>query len=471
MEQFQHLMNYISVNFWNIYMIGFLLGTGLLLTFLTGGIQIREFFTGAKLIIRGALRKDKSENVAGDITPFQALATTLSGVIGNGNIAGVATTIALGGPGGIVWMWATAVVGMATKFSEAFLSIKFRKTHEDGTMAGGPMYYITAGLKDIPFLKHIAIPFGVLFAVCGAWTALAGTGNVIQSNSMALAFKSQFNIPFWISGVVITSLVGMVILGGIKRIGKVAEFLIPFMILVYVATTTIILLMHIDKIPAAFAFIFKSAFSPQAAIGGFIGHSVKEAVRLGVNRGLLSNEAGMGSSPIIHSAAKTKTPMNQALIAMVDPFIDTILICTMTALTIIVTGAYTLPDSVTGSTLTSTALTTAAFNTALPYFGGMIVSLSSFLFGFSTLIGWYYIGEQCFEYLFGMRITIGYKIAFLILCFMGAILQAENLPALWDIGIVSNGIMAIPNLIALVFLSGTVRKGVKEYYQNKKANK
>ena len=472
MEWIQNFTNYIAVNFYNIYMILFILGTGFLLTIITKSIQVRKFKTGLKLIFRAALRKDQIKDVTGDISPFQALATTLSGTIGNGNIAGVATTIFLGGPGGVLWMWATGMVGMATKFSEVFLSLKHRQTHKDGSMAGGPMYYIKNGLKNIVFLKKFAIPLSIMFAVCGAWTALLGTGNMIQSNSIALAFNSQFNIPFWISGGVVTILSGMVILGGIKRIGAVAELLIPFMVIIYVSCTLIILLTNIDKIPSAFILIFKSAFSYQAAIGGFMGHTVKEAVRLGVSRGLLSNESGMGSAAIVHGAAKAKSPMNQGMIAMIGPFIDTILVCTMTALTIIITGAYMKIDPETGLTLTSTALTTNAFNSALPYFGGLVVSLSSFLFGFSTIIGWYYIGEQCFEYLFGIRITKGYKIAYLILCFIGSILQKENLPAVWDVGVVFNGLMAIPNLIALLALSNMIKKGVNQYYKiSKKSSK
>ncbi|MFC1563078.1 alanine/glycine:cation symporter family protein, partial [candidate division KSB1 bacterium] len=403
----------------------------------------------------------------GDITPFQALAATLSGVIGNGNIAGVATTITLGGPGGIVWMWATSLVGMATKFSEVLLSIKFRRTHEDGTMAGGPMYYIRNGLKDKPFIKHFAVALSIIFAVCGAVTAI-GTGNMIQSNSIALVFKSQFNIPFWFSGFVIIISVGMVVVGGIKRIGAVAEVLIPFMVFFYISCSALILIINIDKIPSALVFIIKSAFTPQAAVGGYVGHSVREAVRIGVSRGLLSNEAGNGCAPIIHGAAKTKSPINQGLIAMIDPFIDTIVVCTMTGLCIIVTGAYTKIDPETGLALTSTALTAEAFNSSIPYVGGLVISFSSFLFGYSTIIGWYYIGEQCVEYLFGIRSTKGFKVGFLSLVFLGAILQESNLPALWDIGVVSMGIMAIPNLIALIFMSLSIRKDVNEYYQSKK---
>ncbi|NVM04603.1 MAG: alanine:cation symporter family protein [Candidatus Helarchaeota archaeon] len=470
MEWIQNFTNFLAVNFYNIYMILFLLGTGLFLTIVAKCLQIREFKTGVKLISRGALRKDRTKDVTGDITPFQALAATLSGTIGNGNIAGVATTIALGGPGGILWMWATGMVGMATKFSEVFLSLKYRQTHEDGSMAGGPMYYIKNGLKNKVLLKKFAIPLSIMFAICGAWTALLGTGNMIQSNSIALAFKSQFNIPFWVSGGLVTILAGMVILGGIKRIGAVAELLIPFMLILYVSSALIILLINIDKVHSALIFIVKSSFSYQAAIGGYLGHTVKEAVSYGVSRGLLSNESGMGSAAIVHGAAKTKSPINQGMIAMIGPFIDTILVCTMTALTIIITGAYMKIDPETGLTLTSTALTTNAFNSALPYFGGLIVPLSSFLFGFSTIIGWYYIGEQCLEYLFGIRITKGYKIAYLILCFIGSILQEANLPIVWDIGVVFNGLMAIPNLIALLALSNTIKNSVNEYYISKKSS-
>lgn len=469
MELFQNFANYLAENFWNAYMISFLLGTGLLLTFFTKGIQIREFLTGLRLISKEVLRKDLSSDEIGEITPFQAFTATLSGVIGNGNIAGVATTITLGGPGGIVWMWVTSLVGMATKFSEVFLSMKYRKPHKDGTMAGGPMYYIRNGLKDKPFIKHFAIPLSIMFALCGALTAL-GTGNMIQSNSIALAFKTQFNIPFWVSGLIIVFIVGMVILGGIKRIGAVAEILIPFMVFVYISCSLIILIINIVKIPSAFSFIIKSAFTPQAAIGGYIGHTVGQSVRVGVSIGLLSNEAGDGCAAIVHGAAKTKSSINQSLIAMIDPFIDTILVCTMTALCIIVTGAYTKVDPSTGLALTSTALTTEAFNTSLPYLGGMAISFSSFLFGYSTIIGWYYIGEQCVEYLFGIRITKGFKIGFLCLVFIGALLQESNLPALWDIAVVFMGLMVIPNLISLLFMSSSIRKGVKEYYKNKKLN-
>jgi len=467
MEPVQDFSAYIADHFWNIYMILLLLGTGMLLTWMTRGVQVREFLKSVRLVMKGALRKDLSADEKGDITPFQALTTALSATVGNGNIAGVATTIAVGGPGGVLWMWATALVGMATKYAEALLGVRYRNVAKDGSIASGPMYYIRDGFSRYPFLRHLALPLAGVFAVCGAWTSLFGTGNMMQSNSVALAFHTQLSIPYWITGGVVTVLTGLVIIGGIKRIGMVAERLVPTMILVYVGGALVILIIHIADLPAAFLLICKSAFTPQAAIGGFIGHSVKEAIQTGVSRGLLSNESGLGSAPIAHGAAKTKNPVRQGLVAMMGTFTDTIVVCSMTALTIIVTEAYLIHDPETGGTLTSTALTAAAFNTNLPYLGGIIVSIGSFLFGFSTLIGWCYYGEQCMQFLFGYRIIRGYRMLYIVLCFIGSILQEESLPVVWNIGIVSNGLMAIPNLIGLIGLSGVIASMTKEYYQNK----
>jgi len=464
MEKLIEWTNYLAVNFWNPYTIGLLLGTGVLLTIMTKGIQFRRMGTAIRLVMKGALRRDMSAQEPGDITPFQALTTALSATVGNGNIAGVATSIAVGGPGGPFWMWMTALVGMATKFSEGMLGVKYRHIAEDGTMAGGPMYYIRDGFKEISFLKKFGAPLAVIFAACGAWSSLFGTANMMQSNSMALAFNSQFNIPFWVTGIVITMLTALVILGGIKRIGAVAEKLVPFMVILYVAGALFIIITRIGQIPAAFALIFKSAFTFQAPIGGFAGHAVMEAVRNGVNRGLLSNESGLGSAPIAHGAAKTKDPARQGLIAMTGTLVDTIIVCTMTALVILVSGSYLKIDPETGSTLTSTALTADAFNSSIPFVGGFIISFGSFLFGLSTLIAWCYYGEQCIEYIFGIKIIKFYRILFIILCFLGANLQGDRLNIVWNFGLVSLGIMAIPNLIGLLGLCFTIRKMTDEYY-------
>jgi len=457
-----------SENFWNIYTISLLLGTGFVLTVATKFIQIRKFVLGFKFTMLGAFRKDKSAKDKGDITPFQALMTSLASTVGNGNIAGVATALVSGGPGAIFWMWMTAIVGMATKYSEAVLAVHFRKVAEDGSMSGGPMYYIQKGLADRPFLGKIAKPLAIIFAVCGCWTTLFGTGNMVQSNSMALAFKEQVGLSPWITGIIITIFVGMVIIGGIKRIGKTAEILVPVMIFLYFGGALTILALHITKIPAALAWIFESAFSPQAAIGGGAGYAVKTAIQFGVRRGLLSNESGLGSTPIAHAASKAKNPVRQGLIAMFDTFIDTLVVCTITALTIIVTGAYSFESVEAGTQLTSTALTASAFNLGLHSSGGVIVAICSTLFGFSTLIGWYYYGERCFEFLFGLKKIMFYKVVYVCLIFCGAIMQGESFSIVWNLGDLSNGLMAAPNLVGLIFLSGLVYKITDEYVKGNK---
>lgn len=444
----------LSGNVWNDYTIGLLLGTGLLLTLLTKFIQIRKFKEGWRWVMKGAMRTDKSDEELGDISPFQALTTALAATVGNGNIAGVATAIFTGGPGAVFWMWITAIFGMATKYAEAVLAVKYRKIAEDGSMAGGPMYYIERGIKFKTFGKVLA----TIFAFFGAFTALFGTGNMMQSQSMSLAFYSQFGIPYWITGAIVTLLVALVVIGGIKRIGAVAERLVPSMIIIYIGGAIIILLINITQIPSGLALIISSAFTPQSAIGGIAGHTVREALRYGVRRGVLSNEAGMGSAPIAHGAAKTKDPIRQGMIGMLGTFIDTLVVCTMTALVIIVSGQWT-------SGLDSTALTTSAFNVGLYGIGGIIVPFASFLFGFSTLLGWCYYGEQCLEYLFGIRITKSYRIAYVILCMVGSLLQGEKLSVVWNIGDIANATMVVPNLIGLIGLSVMVSKITNDYFR------
>jgi AGCS family alanine or glycine:cation symporter len=453
MQQLIEWTTYLRNFMWGNWMILLLLGTGLLLSIRTGFIQFRHIGTSFKQMFRGAFRKDKSEKEQGDIRPFQALATALSGTVGNGNIAGVATAIFWGGPGAIVWMWATAFVGMSTKYCEAVLALKYREVEEDGTMAGGPMYYFKNGLKN----KKLGKIFAAVFASAGAFSCLFGTGNMVQSNSMALAFKSEFNIPFWITGGVVTILAGLVIIGGIKRIGAVTERLVPAMIILYFLGAFAIIMANIVNIPAAFALIFKSAFTGKAATGGFMGAMVREVISRGVSRGLLSNEAGMGSAPIAYSAAKAKTPVSMGVIAIAEVFIDTIIVCSLTALAIILSGQWT-------SGLDSTALTASAFNSVIPH-GGAIVALGSALFGFSTLIAWAYYGEQCLEYIFGLKITKIYRVMFVCLIFLGSVLQQKNLIIVWNIGDFANALMSIPNLIALILLSGVIARATKEFYQ------
>jgi len=456
MEQLVEWTTRINANAWGPWMIALLLGTGIWLTIRTRFVQLRRLLFALRLLRQGALRRDQSEKDVGDISPFQALTTALAATVGNGNIAGVATAIYWGGPGAPLWMWISALFGMSTKYAEGLLSVRYRRVAEDGTMAGGPMYYMEDGLSN----RKLGRTLGLIFGIGGSLTALFGTGNMMQSNSLALALNSQFHVPFWLTGVAITALVSLVIIGGIKRIGAVAERLVPTMVVLYIVGALFVIFYNYNLIPYAVALVFKSAFTGQAAIGGFIGAGVRAAIRRGVSKGLLSNEAGLGSAAIAHGAARARDPIRQGSIAMMGTFIDTILVCSMTALVIIVSGQW-------NSGLDSTALTVSAFNTAIP-FGGAIVALGSALFGFTTLIGWYYYGEQCLEYLFGLKITKGYRIVYVTLTFIGSILQAENLIIVWNVGEVALVFMAIPNLIGILLLSGVVAKMTEEYFKKGK---
>jgi len=452
---------------WGNWMVVLLFGTGITLTFFTRGLQIRRLFTALKLVLKGAAKRDDIDKSEGDISPFAALMTALAATVGNGNIAGVAAAIATGGPGAPFWMWISGFFGMATKYAECFLGVKFRKRAEDGTMAGGPMYYVRYGLKNVTLAKIL----GMTFAICGAMTALFGTGNMMQSNSMALAFKTQFGIPTLLSTIILTLLVGAVILGGIKRIGAVAERLVPGMIILYLLGAIVILLVRFTQIDDAILIIIKSAFSLRAAGGAIIGMSIKETISLGVSRGVLSNEAGLGSAAIAQSAAYSPDPAYNGLIGMTGVFIDTILVNTLTTLTVVVTGLWKhtpfggIPISDGG--LTSTALTTEAFNSVIPY-GGIIISFASFLFGYTTLIGWSYFGEKCLQYIFGLKIVFPYRIIFICLTFIGGILTGEHLNIVWNTGETFNAFMAFPNLIGLLFLVKIIKKTTDEYYDEGK---
>lgn len=449
---------------WSSWMIFLLLGTGILLTFLTRLIQVRRLRAALKTVLRGAMRKDKAEKEEGDITPYAALMTALAATVGNGNIAGVATAIATGGPGAPVWMWIAGFLGMATKYAEGFLGVRFRIKNIKGEMSGGPMYYARNGIKNESLAKFM----GMFFAICGAIACLFGTGNMAQSNSMALAFNDQFGVPFWISGLVITTLVGAVILGGIKRIGSVSERLVPTMIFLYFGGALVIILASIAHLPAAIAVIFKSAFSIKAVGGGLVGTTVQQAISIGIRRGLLSNESGLGSAAIAQASSKSSDPSRNGLIAMTGTFIDTLVVNTLTTLTIVLTGMY-LKTAAFGAAenLTSTALTAAAFDSVIP-FGGYIIALSSFLFGYSTLLGWCYYGEKCLEYIFGVRIIYPYRLAFIALLFIGSIIQGVHLNIVWYIGDTANALMALPNLLSLLLLAGLVGRITVKYFYGKK---
>lgn len=451
---------------WGTWMIILLVGTGIILTIATRAVQIRRLIASLREVFKGALHKGYLGREEGDISPFAALMTALAATVGNGNIAGVATAIATGGPGAPFWMWVAGIFGMATKYAEGFLGVKFRKKMPTGEMAGGPMYYARYGIQWGTAAKFL----GALFAISASITALLGTGNMAQSNSMALAFKTQFGIPAWVTGVAITAMVGIVVIGGIKKIGSVSEKLVPAMIILYVLGGTIVILANFTKIPQAFVLIFESAFSVRAVGGALVGTTVAQAISIGVRRGVLSNESGLGSAAIAQAASRSPDPVYNGLIAMTGTFIDTIFVNTFTTLTIILSGAY-LYTAAYGSSkgLTSTALTIAAFESVLPHpIGGAIIALASFLFGYSTLIAWCYYGEKSFEFIAGSKVVMPYRVVFITLTFLGAIVQGPYLNIIWYTGDSANALMAIPNLVALLFLVRVVKKEtVDKLYRQK----
>lgn len=429
---------------------------GGLLTFATGFVQIRRFPVALRMVMKGAFAKETKGSKT--ITPFQALSTALASTVGNGNIGGVATAILIGGPGAVFWMWVCATVGMATKYAEAVLGVHYRVTRENGELASGPMYYITRGLGNNGLGKTLAW----MFAFFGVATALFGTGNMAQSNTVARTFVEAVRvttgstIALWIPGVLITISVGLVLLGGIKRIAHVAEKMVPSMIVLYVVASLAYIAMNIGQLPHVFALIFQEAFTPTAAVGGFAGATVAQSIAAGVSRGVLSNEAGLGSAPMAHGIADVKHPAEQGVVGVFEVFIDTIIVCSMTAFVILSSGLWM--DGAYQSA--SGDLTAAAMSTTIPG-ATIIVAICSFLFGFSTLIGWCYYGEKCFEYIFGSAYTKVYRVVFTLLIMLGAVV---SVPLVWAIGTLLNGFMAFPNLIGLFLLLGVVRKITADYF-------
>lgn len=434
---------------WGPIMLILVVGTGILYTFRSSFFQIRKFSYTIKNTI--AKMFAKTEVGEGEITPFQAVSTALAATVGTGNIAGVATAIASGGPGALFWMWVAAFFGMMTKFAEVVLAIQYREKAEDGTWAGGPMYYIKNGLN----LKWLATIFA-------AFTALAGfgIGNMTQSNSIATALSDTFSIPPMVTGAVIAVAVALIIFGGLKRIASVTEMLVPLMAVFYIIGGSVVIIMNAAHLPAAFAEIFSSAFTGRAAVGGFAGSTVMFAMRYGVARGVFTNEAGLGSAPIAHAAAKVDHPVQQGLWGVFEVFIDTIVIASITGLAIITTGVWK-------EGLSGTTLTTAAFNSVIP-FGGVIVAIGLLLFAFSTILGWSFYGEKAMEYLFGSGSIKFYRMVWIPLVFIGSI---SSLDLVWGIADTLNGLMMIPNLIALLGLSGVVMKLTKEYFSGKSVAK
>lgn len=387
---------------------------------------------------------------SGQISPFNALMTSLSATVGTGNIAGVATAIFAGGPGALFWMWAIALVGMATKYAEAVCSVHFREKDSDGNTFGGPMYYIKNGMGDN--WKWL----GGTFAVFGMLAGF-GIGNTVQANSVADALNSTLGVSPIVTGITLAVLVGLVLLGGIERLAKVAGKLVPIMASLYVIAGLITLALYVDQIPSAFSLIFTHAFSPISAAGGFAGATVMAAIRFGVARGVFSNEAGLGSAPIAHAAAKTDSPVRQGTIAMLGTFIDTLIICTITGLVIIVTGAWTSGE-------TGSSLSTLAFSTGLPG-GEYVVSFGLAIFAFTTILGWSYYSERCTAYLFGPKSTIPFRVVWVVVVPLGTVLSLENV---WLLADTLNAMMAIPNLIALLALSPIVFALTKEHFTNQK---
>lgn len=426
-------------------LITLLLGVGVYLMLGLRFMPWRKFPYGIGLILRGA-----KTTAPGDVTPFQALMTTLSATVGTGNIVGVATAIALGGPGAIFWMWVTALFGMATKYAEILLAVHFREMGADNKHVGGPMYYIKNGLHKR--WHWLAAAYALFGAIAGL-----GIGNMVQANSVADAMDASFSIPAWLSGLVLAALVGFVIIGGIKRIAAVTAKLVPIMAIAYIICCLIVIGNHWQAIPQVFMLIVDSAFNGAAAAGGFAGAAVWAAIRFGVARGIFSNEAGLGSGSIAHAAAKTNSPVKQGFIGVLGTVIDTLIICTMTAFVILLTGVIDSGEN-------GHALSNLAFNSVLGDIGSDIIAVGLVVFAFTTLLGWSYYGERCAEYLFGQNAIFMYRLLWVVMIPLGAI---GSLKIVWVFSDVMNGLMAIPNLIALIILSPIVFKITKDYFAKK----
>jgi len=443
MEELKVIIDTVNGFVWGPAMLVLILGTGLYLTFGLRFLPVRLIPEGFKLIWEG--RKEGKEE--GEISPFNALMTSLSATIGTGNIAGVATAIFMGGPGAMFWMWVAALLGMATKYAEAVLAVTYREKDEEGNHVGGPMFYIKNGLGDN--WKWLAFSFALFASIAGF-----GIGNTIQANSVSDVLEASFDIPELYSGIVLAILVGLVLIGGIKRIAHVAGAVVPFMALAYLGAGLVIIAINITEIPAAIGTIVTAAFTPTAAMGGFAGASVWAALQFGVARGIFSNEAGLGSAPIAHAAAKTNSAVRQGLIAMMGTFIDTIIICSITGLAIVVTGAYTSGES-------GAALSVLAFSTALPYVGEYVVTIGLIVFAFTTIVGWSFYGEKSVYYIFGQKAIIPFRIVWVLVIPFGSMM---DLKFIWLLADTLNAFMAIPNLIAIALLSPVIFKLTKTYF-------
>ncbi|MGV2983838.1 alanine/glycine:cation symporter family protein [Microbacterium sp. AGC85] len=436
------------------FLIPLLLGTGLYLTIRLGGLQFIRL--GSALRLGLLTRKDPGSD--GDISQFQALTTALAATVGTGNIVGVATAIGIGGPGALFWMWVTGLLGMASKYSEAFLGVRFRTTDSAGEKNGGPQQYLERGIKG-PIGKILGLSFAI-FAVIACF----GIGNMTQGNSIATNLESSFNVPTWVTGLALTAFALVVLVGGIKSIGRVTAGLVPIMIVFYVLGAIYILIANVGALPAAFAQIFTEAFTGTSAVGGFAGSAIIIAVQFGVARGIFSNESGMGSAAIAAAAAKTSHPVRQGLVSMTQTFIDTIIVVTCTGLVIIATGTWNQIDPDTGEQISPALMTGEAFSHGLPGdWGHIIVTLGLVMFAGSTILGWSYYGERNVERLFGRRAVVPFRILFSLVVFVGCTVQ---LGVVWAFSDAMNGLMAFPNLIGLLVLSGLVARETRQYLKH-----
>jgi AGCS family alanine or glycine:cation symporter len=432
---------------WGPPMLVLILGTGLFLQLRLRLMPVLRIPTGFRMVWKG---RKPDAGAEGEITPYAALMTALAATVGTGNIAGVATAIAIGGPGALFWMWMTALVGMATKYSEVLLAVHYRETDDHGEKMGGPMFAIKNGLG--PQWRWL----GAAFAIFGGLAGF-GIGNMVQSNSIAAAINEAFHVPHWITGVVLAALTGFVLIGGIKRIGAVAEKLVPFMCISYIVAAVIVLLLYAGQIPAAFGLIFSGAFSGTAATGGFIGSTIMLAMRYGVARGIFSNEAGLGTAGIAQAAGQTKHAAQSGLIGMMGTFIDTIIVCSMTGLVLIVTGVWSNGES-------GAALSSNAFATAFPGFGQYFLAIALAIFAYTTILGWAYYGEKCWEYLVGSVVEMPYRILWTVFVLIGTITQLDFV---WLVADTLNAFMAFPNLVSLVLLSPVVVKVTNDYFASR----
>ncbi len=450
LEQIAAANSWLNGYVWGWPIIVLLVGTGVVLTVLTGFVQFR-YLPFALREVLGKLTHKSTD--AGSVSPFQAVATALASTVGVGNIAGVATAISLGGPGALFWLWVSGVLGMCTKFAEIVIAMHYRQTDSGGTMRGGAMYTLRDGL-GMPWLATI---FAGMVAL-----AAFGIGNMVQANSVADSLRASFGIDTSVTGIVLAAVTAAVILGGIKRIGEVTEILVPFMAIFYIGGGLVILIRYAGELPGVLALVFESAFSGAAATGGFAGATVMMALRYGIARGLFSNEAGLGSAPMVHAAARTDHPVRQGLYGIFEVFVDTILVCTTSGLVILVTNVWA--DGTTGAELAG-----RAFSAGLPGgWGNIVVTTSLVLFAYSTLIGWSYYGETGIVYLFGAKAVVPYRLIWLVFIYLGAV---GSLHLVWDVADTLNGLMAVPNLISVLASIPLLLKLKKEFFAAQKGRR